>query len=715
MGSRGSNKALGPARDNWIAIKPKLVADPAANRQFRQVSRRLMRVGNNGTRAQTIATIRGEECDRALGQRATWAAELVLAINVLCDLRAQGWLLRIIRSGVAALPPLPNVGSVDEEKDRVRVAHLIERDAQLRQPAVRRFIAGMERRRPFRDEWHSIFSLMRDGRKLATAAATASKLPLAERGLELQKLIDPYVQVVMPNVTCEHTGLLLSEIWRYFRHTWTTTYQSTPGRKIYLLIRDRAAPHHPVIGIGALGSPVVQLSVRDEWIGWTGPRLIAEMRASPTALWARWLDRSLHELIDGVMVSDFTREGILPRNSIAEPTADIVARLIELSKAERAVHHLYPARGLHKKASGAEHPQDWGAQATTHLFRSKRAKALAELLEARRRLQVAGFRQPVAAQLKRALTNGPAVRAIHSVLRRVKATHVGIHMMDITVCGAIAPYNHLIGGKLVALLMASPTVVRAYNRRYQQANSVIASSMAGHPVKRKPRLVLLGTTSLYGAGASQYNRCWIPVEALGGCPGRKLSYEPLGKTLGYGSFHFSAETMTAIDPVLRRLQRGRPVNSIFGEGVNPKLRKVRAALDTVGLPSDLLLQHGSPRIVYAVPLAANFRDVLIGRSKRPTYILPDDDATIDRVARYWRKRWLSQRIERPDVLRQVATHTTAHPVTHGARVELPRLTDDPDSLFGSVHRDSRSDGTAGRRQLDTGITPRVGRAPKGGG
>ncbi len=72
--------------------------------------------------------------------------------------------------------------------------------------------------------------------------------------------------------------------------------------------------------------------------------------------------------------------------------------------------------------------------------------------------------------------------------------------MDITVCGAIAPYGPILGGKLVSLLLAGPEAVHEYERRYKDAVSVIASSMAGKPIVRNPRLALLGTTSLYGTG-----------------------------------------------------------------------------------------------------------------------------------------------------------------------------------------------------------------------
>ena len=43
-----------------------------------------------------------------------------------------------------------------------------------------------------------------------------------------------------------------------------------PGRRMKFLIRDNGHPDRPLMGICCLSSPVRQLRVRDEWIGWRG-------------------------------------------------------------------------------------------------------------------------------------------------------------------------------------------------------------------------------------------------------------------------------------------------------------------------------------------------------------------------------------------------------------------------------------------------------------
>jgi hypothetical protein len=534
----------------------------------------------------------------------------------------------------------------------------------------------MERRQRVGAEWHSIYSLMRDGKELATALQSVAKMrPGPQRIEALRRILDPYVEVVESESVCKLTGLRLVDVWRYFRHTWTTPYFSTPGRRMLFLVRDRAAKNHPVIGIGALGSAIVQLAPRDAFIGWTLEQLWAELSEHPTASWSRWLDRSLRELIGAIHLTDIKKKTRLSASAMRSPSESDIARLRKLETIERRLHHLYPKANLHKSTTPGDQA-DWLIQAKTHLFVSKRAGALADLLEARRRMQRAGLRKPTVEALKGALERPGLKQAVGTILRQVKATHVGVDMMDITVCGAIAPYNALLGGKLVSMLMASPDVRTGYGERYASAVSVIASAMAGKPVRRRPNLVLLGTTSLYDVAPAQYNRLRMPAERAGGAVGQELRFMRIGQTVGFGSYHFSRATMELIELVLAKRASGRPVNSIFGEGVNPKLRKVRSALDLLDLPSDLLLQHRSPRIIFAIPLATNFREILLGRAQRPAPIIPATERATAAIIDFWRERWLMQRIERAEVIEDVARHSLTYPVRHGARVRLPSRADE---------------------------------------
>src|SRR5258708_5686938 len=84
--------------------------------------------------------------------------------------------------------------------------------------------------------------------------------------------------------------------------------------------------------------------------------------------------------------------------------------------------------------------------------------------------------------------------------------------------------------------------------------------------------------------------------------------------------------------------------------------KLRDGLALIKMPADELLKHGNPRVLYAVPLAENFREVLLGRDTKPKYLLSLKKAKYHShmLAQFWRKRWLSGRITRPGILDQVA-------------------------------------------------------------
>lgn len=652
-------------------FKPHVASSSAAREILLWSARRLECASSEEAEASRDCILQRAE---ALNLEEGPALHLRIALSVLCDLRAHDWEVAVDDDQVRVGHPDRTEMDPRHHKRHVREGLLLERNAQLRESATRRFITGMERQRKQGPGFRSIFSLFRDGEELAGALQRVLEVPRGPKRTEaLRKVIAPYVQVVERGTTCEHTGLDLQDIWRYFRHTWVTPYRSVPGRQISFLIRDSAAEHHPVIGIGSLASSVVQQKERDRWIGWHPSTFLESLDADQYVGWSGWVRERLEELLSEIYLDDFLAEGVLKEADLQEPSAGVVERLQVLAKKEREAHRLYRQEERHKRAGrGAE--VDWRRQAETYLFRAKRAGRLSDLLRARRDLVQAGFTKSSPQRLRDAMQRKEGRRAIRTILRFVKAAHVGINMMDISVCGAVHPYRPVLGGKLVSLLLASPQVVDAYAERYKHASSIIASSMAGRALKRTPRLVLLMTTSLYGVASSQYNRLKVRPGQHGG--EGTLEYQDLAHTAGFGSYHFSKPTMDAMEVLLARAERGREVNSIFGEGVNPKLRKVRSALAAVGLPSDHLLQHGSKRIVYAVPLASNFREVLIGRARKPDYILPSDGKGTRDIIDFWYHRWLGKRIERPDVLERVAQHSTVYPVEHGARVQLSKLEDE---------------------------------------
>jgi hypothetical protein len=239
------------------------------------------------------------------------------------------------------------------------------------------------------------------------------------------------------------------------------------------------------------------------------------------------------------------------------------------------------------------------------------------------------------------------------------------------------------------MLAASPEVVDAYQQKYLEQESEIASSMAGRPIIRPSELVFLGTTSLYGIGSSQYNRLRMPAELIGGRRGDRLEYVEIGRSGAFGTSHFTTSTVNDLVKLVQQSSNGQRVNSIFGEGVSPKLRKLREGLDQLNFPADALLQHGRARIIYGVPLARNLREYLLGIDDVPDYIFApgDPETSTKAIAAWWTERWLCRRIESDAVLDEVEQHTTVREgryLLHGACVRLPETEEAQPMLFDDL-------------------------------
>ncbi|MGQ0679904.1 MAG: Druantia anti-phage system protein DruA [Actinomycetota bacterium] len=594
---------------------------------------------------------------------------------ITADLLNQGWELACEPTQVIVRPPVVN-SDPTAERERVRQQELLKRDEHLRRESVVRFVTRMEAPRLRGNESASILSLMRDGRELALAFRGIAVGAGVDTGA-LRSVLNPYIQVVAAGERCNQTGLLLSEIWRYFRLTWTNQHTSTPGRTLMLLVRDRAAPCHPVIGIAALGSPIIQLKERDDWIGWQRHGFLDQVTASPTKQLADWIWARLNGQLDGLYLADLEQDGLYWPTLWDNPNKDAIEQLEQESRRCRAEHRRTANPTDLKAKVDLSDEAALVRRATTPLFRSKRCQALAQSLHARAALLPYFGVEPTVQALSKALGNKDGRDAVAAILRKAKADAVGTEMADLTVCGAVAPYNELLGGKLVAMLAASPTVVRAYHDRYCGSPGEIASCMAGRPIVRRNQLVLIATTSLYGSYSSQYNRLSMPGPVLGGTG--PIEYKRVGRSRSFGTSHLSARSVDALVRLVEETNGTRGNNSIFGEGVNPKLRKVRHGLDLLGWPSDRLLQHGRQRIIYCVSLVDNLLPYLLGLDSEPNYRFHSNIGTdTAKVVDWWANRWLKRRLQSSDALARVEAHY-AHvqegQSRHGAVVTMPDATD----------------------------------------
>ena len=286
--------------------------------------------------------------------------------------------------------------------------------------------------------------------------------------------IDPIIEV------CETKKQ--KDLFRIFRYYWSSPYSDYVGRRIKLIIRDNALPNKPIIGIAALGSPIIHIPDRDQFIGWD---------------------------------------------------------------------------------------------------KKTRTKNL-------------------------------------------------IYTMDAYVVGALPPYNYLLGGKLISLLLASKEVRKIYSDKYKGKTTIINGREASS-------LVGIFTTSLYGK-SSQYNRLTYQ---------NNLLYQPIGETKGYGTLHLSKETIQEMVKLLK--SKKIYINHRFGDGPSWVMRVISKAGELVGFDQDILLRHSFKRHIYFLPLAKKYHEFLNDKTKTPIYY----NYSKKELVAYWKERWLKNRKQRTDIINTV--------------------------------------------------------------
>lgn len=607
------------------------------------------------------------------------------ALEVLLDLIEINYDIRK-NSKLHVVRPDPDRYKDDPEefKKQERAVLQKERRAQFREESVREFVRKMERdTRVNTNGGRSVLELITDGEELFQDLAPLQDQSQEEIAEDLEDVVQPYIQKVETGEKCDHTELDLMDIWRYFRYTWLTPYNTVPGRNINFLIRNAAKPKDPVMGIATLASPMMNLSVRDDYIGWTIDAVenklqrkkrvheyeeqLPEENRTPdkktrTVTNTEWLETeeeyeervsefcsdirealedAIKDAISNIRHDDFAEEHPeLSEESFVNPDERVIEVLEEIEEeAEQTIEN--------GEDENPEKMETWEERSETALFRKKRARALQKLLRDRKYFQEHSDEDDVEF-IRTGLNNDSGRRAIKTALKEIKKERVGAGMMNIMVCGAIPPYNRILGGKLVAMALTGPKVIDMYQDKYGNYQSEIASSMKGEAVSKRNELVFLDTTGLFEIGSAQYDRIRVPTN------NGQIEYNQIGYTEGYGSIQFGPETRKRISQVTQLEEGRKVVRGRFGEGVSPRIRKIRRGLKNCGLETDLL-KHESRRIVYGIDLAENSQDYLLGIDDDPEYYWEFDDPEKEQesIYQHWIDRWASMRAQKQDVLGNV--------------------------------------------------------------
>ena len=587
---------------------------------------------------------------------------LPAALRVLRDLRAQGWLLSIAEGSILATPPSEEDSSPESklrQAKAIRDQELIARSSQFEKPSVRAFI---QKRNAGTRSQKSITQILLAGSDLVERIASDPD----------QSPITPRVQLVSSDDKCDVTGIRNNEVWRYFRHTWTSKYSTTPGRSQAIIYRDERSSNKSVFGIGALSSAVVQLTCRDKFIGWQVDREDIERLVDDEIYKGlpEWIGAFVAQQISEIYIEDLANDDAFAHLWSPRVIDKPFDSLVSMCRAEADRINL--SRDKDRFKAEPTDQIDWETRARSELFKVKRLRALAEILEIK--IQLARLiGNPSRAMLADVLTTEAGFVSVQKLLRKAKSSRVGTVLADLTVCGSLEPYSALAAGKLVAMLSVGPEAVNAYNKRYASQVSEIASAIAGREIRKENRLAFVGTTSLYGT-FNQYTRLSMPTEFLGGNPKEFLKFHSLGKTEAVGSSHFLDDTVDALSSLATGggsdASRNARLSSEFGEGSSPRLRKVGAGLSGLGWPTNRLLWHGRQREVFGVPLVRNLTRFSIGLDDEPEYLYDINLQNSSQIiSDWWWKRWGHSRFEKEEVVSRILNQVPQIG-SHGSLIQL---------------------------------------------
>ena len=588
-----------------------------------------------------------------------WSLQLRTTALVLADLLDHGWGIAAPGDSIELTPPGLRTGSetVEDAKRRLRRALQVGQKRQLMEPGTQKFLNRITASRWRGGVMASVLDLVDDGSELARLLRATREKPFEASLKALREVVRPSIEVVSDDARCRITGLRLMDIWRFFRHTWSLEYRPIPGRQLPLLIRNDARPNRPVIGIALLASPILRTKPRDNWLRWTPDPFAKALREGAWSVddAMEALRIRLNNSISEIRCDDFGSG-----REFANPTENLILHLERLAAGAAAQRENSLREAYRTAESGVRSQKDhahrdwsddeWREASNDMLYVRKRAETLARLLQAQLTFNASSKGPHGEELLFQFLERQPGQSAISVALQEVRKAGLASRIADLSVCGAVAPYNALLGGKLVALLAASREVHDAWQTKYESQVSIISSQMAGRPICRPADLMVLTTTSLYGGASSQYNRLALrPNTHYGLASG--LEWMRLQETTaGYGTVHLSSDTVQRLREFSERTYGARRINNRFGEGASPRLRQIREGLDALGIESNDILNHATPRLFYACALSERPGEQLIGLGQgKQNKLIP-----AGWIANAWRRRWLHSRIQSDDVLDQVA-------------------------------------------------------------
>ena len=444
------------------------------------------------------------------------------------------------------------------------------------------------------------------------------------------------------------------EVFRYLRHSWRIPYATTPGRTLSFIVQKS---NKNVVGIFTLASPTLWMSGRDESLGFENLAIIKNKGEKETK--DQWIERWKKT---GMLNEDNRK--IHPHSgkyTIAEFITSLKLALIRrleqlpLVEMDDIDEKLLNQLGVDLKITK---PQRELSLTTNNINKRRRLydKCFESLKIINKAPEMNTF-DDLWDYLHGENSDENHLKSMKQGLREQKTHAFAGSLADISICGAIPPYNPLRLGKLVAMLTMSDFVSKTWGEKYGDDVSVIASNVAGRPINRKSDFAALATTGLYGKANIQYDR----VKVGSGSGIRKM--KKIGETgegegdqrKGPSTLTISLESWNCINAYCDTYDIAANISGKFGEGTSARLRQlnaIRASLISE-IPEifdkdlwDNIVLNPFSRSIHVSLLSRNSTRYLLGIDKNLSYIEPLP--TVKEVLEQWKERWLIPLITKED-------------------------------------------------------------------
>jgi len=558
----------------------------------------------------------GKKFSICLGKKQYDAAQIYF--SVLRDAREMGWKIRSIRSNKPIFVK-PKFSNKETRKEHIQKILDLRVKEQKEIPTIRKFLSQFNSK--------DIISEIED-------------LPLTDWFDDIE---------IIPVVNEQQR-----EVFRYLRHSWRIPYSTTPGRTLSFIVQKS---NKNVVGIFTLASPTLWMSGRDESLGFENLAIIKNKGVKETK--SQWIERWKKT---GMENTDNRR--IHPHSgkyTIAEFISSLKLALIRrleqlpLVEMDNIDEDLLNQLGVDLKITK---PQRELSLTTNNIDKRRRLydKCFESLKIISKAPEINTFDE-LWDYLHGENSDEKHLKSMKQALREQKTHAFAGSLADISICGAIPPYNPLRLGKLVAMLTMSDFVSKTWEEKYGDDVSVIASNVAGRPINRKSDFAALATTGLYGKGNIQYDR----VKVGSGSGIRKM--KKIGETgegegdqrKGPSTLTISLESWNCINAYCDTYDIATNISGKFGEGTSARLRQlnaIRASLISE-IPEifdkdlwDNIVLNPFSRSIHVSLLSRNSTRYLLGIDKNLSHIEPLP--TVQEIVEQWKERWLIPLITKED-------------------------------------------------------------------